>query len=433
MKETNFNLFFAKDKKRGFIAILIALILVVVMTAVGAMLGNVLVSRIKLFQQKNIALAVYFSAENGLEDALIRIAKGMNCPNNYTFSLGGNAITVDVATIGSGSKTITSSASKENLVKKVQATYEISTQEVQFFYGAQIGDGGLEMGNNARIKGNVFSNGSVVAPTGVGYIDNSVIVAQNGNRIEGLDVGDDALAHTCKDSDVVGDLTYVSGGSLNNCTAGGAVNIRPNNIDPEPLPISQAQIEIWKSEAQAGGIIANDYTANGVVSLGSRQIGTLAAPRDLTVSNGSILNITGTVYVTGNIIFDNNSIIQLDSASYGGTSGVIIADGIIDIRNNSVLQGTGLPGSYLLVLSTNSSLDPVNPALFVKNNAQGAILYATNGLIVLNNNMKAREIAGYKVKMENGAEIEYESGLQNALFSSGIGGSWQVKNWREIE
>jgi len=110
------------------------------------------------------------------------------------------------------------------------------------------------MGNNSRVKGNVFSNGTVQGVGGRGFIDDSIIVAGNGNKIKGLDIGGDAMAHTCEDSDIVGELTYVSGGGIVNCTSSGAEKERPNEIDPIPLPISSTQIDDWKAHAISGGV-----------------------------------------------------------------------------------------------------------------------------------------------------------------------------------
>jgi hypothetical protein len=69
----------------------------------------------------------------------------------------------------------------------------------------------------------------------------------------------------------------------------------------------------------------------------------------------------------------------------------------------------------------------------VNNNAAGAIFYTSNGLILLSNNMLAREVTGYKIQIDNNAVIEYESGLESSIFSSGPGGSWIVENWKETE
>jgi len=129
-------------------------------------------------------------------------------------------------------------------------------------------------------------------------------------------------------------LTYVSGGSIQNCIAGGATKIRPSEILREDLPISQGQIDDWEGDATDGGTINNDYILDlGVTDyLGPIQIGTPEQPKNLTLRNGSHLYVEGTIYVTGDVLLDPGSTIELDSVAYGSTSGVIIADGKITVE-----------------------------------------------------------------------------------------------------
>ncbi len=422
-------------RKNGFAALLMALLVLSVMFAIGISLIVLNVGEQKISRNVTKSDEAYYLAEAGIEDAIFRLRQNpMISGLSYNFNSSNGATNVTISNMIGGSRVITSQGNVQNRIKKIQVVYNLDAQEIAFHYGAQVGDGGVDMGNNARIKGNVYSNGSVIASSGTGYIDNSIVVAKNGNKIKGLSVGEDATVHTCENSTIVGTLTYVSGGSVVNCTAGESTGTRPNEIDPEDLPITSAQITDWKNEAAAGGIItSNVYYSGTTQSLGPKQIGTPEAPKNLTVINNAVLKVTGTIYVTGDIIFSNNAIIELDNASYGSFSGIILADGKITVNNNAILRGSGEAGSYLLLLSTNNSLDPGSPAINVGNNAQGAIFYANSGLILLSNNTKAREITGYKLKINNNAEVQYESGLADTLFSSGPGASWVVESWKEIE
>ena len=157
------------------------------------------------------------------------------------------------------------------------------------------------------------------------------------------------------------------------------------------------------------------------MSLGPKKIN-----GNLSISNSAVLTLTGTVHVTGNITISNSAKIKLAS-SYGSLSGVIIADGTISPSNSSALQGSGKTGSYLLVLSTNTS----NSAIAVGNSASGAIFYTSAGGISVSNSFSAREVTGYKLIMSNSATITYESGLANVFFSSGPTGGWKVTDWQE--
>jgi len=352
----------------------------------------------------------------------------MNWSSPYNLKVGNATATVEISDIVGGTRTITSKGNSLNRIRKIQIVYAISTQQVSFHYGAQVGEGGMIMGNGSQVLGNVFSNSSV---TGGGTIQNSIIVAGNGNKIDGITVGNDATVHTCKDSNIGGNLTYVSGGNIQNCTVGGATSTRPNEIELQPLPISQSQIDEWEEDAAAGGVITTNISISGTKILGPIQIGTSTNPKNLTVENGATLIIEGTVYVTGDITFNNNATVNLDS-SYGSLSGIILTEGVITVENNVILNGSGQAGSYVLLLSTKN--DTTNPVIDIRNNAAGSVIYyANSGLIYLANNMYAREVTGYKIQIANNAIIQYESGLEETNFSSGPGGSWEVTDWKEIE
>ena len=424
-----------KNNQKGFVAILIITVIFFLVLGIVLVLSLLIVRQQKINQDKVASQKAYYAAEAGIEDALLKLKEDPHIPEtNYSFEAGNAAVQISLSPEIGQSRVIVSTGNYEGRIRKIETVYELDASAVSFYYGAQAGEGGIEMGNNAVIKGNVFSNGSVVAPGGKGGVENSIIVANNGNKIEGLTVGGDALAYSCSDCSISGKLTYVSGGSAGSCSAAGGTFVQPEEIQPEPLPISQGEIDEWKAKAGEGGILTDDVVYDGVSgSLGPVQIGTSQDPKDLTVANGAVLTVKGNIYVTGNINFLNNSLIKLDQDSYGSLSGVILADGNITISNNSVLKGSGEAGSYILILSTSPSLDAGNPAVSVNNNAAGAIFYTTQGLIYVSNNVLAREITGYKILINNNAEIKYESGLENALFSNGPGGGWIVKKWKEAE
>jgi len=304
-------------------------------------------------------------------------------------------------------------------IRTVETVYSLDAAAASFFYGAQVGEGGLDMSNGSRIKGNVFSNGNI---TGTGTIDNEVIVAGNGHSIEDVYVGGSVQSYSCLASASVANLTYVTGG-VHTCTVRGSTSLQSDEIPTQPMPISQSQINDWKTEAAAGQVITGNYSIgnNATVSLGHVKI-----TGNLSFGNGAVLNITGVIYVQGNIIFGNSNTIRLDS-SYGSLSGVFVLDGTMDTGNNTVLTGSGQEGSYLLVLSTNVS----DTAIEVSNNADGAVFYTTVGGIKVNNNVSVSELVGYKVKLNNNAVLDYNSGLANTFFSSGPSGGWKVESWQE--
>ena len=105
----------------------------------------------------------YYASESGVEDAMYRIKYGKNIGASNNLSVEGAQVTTNIITTGN-TKTIASTADKNNAVRKVQSVLEYSSTEVDFFYGVQVGAGGLEMGQNAEVIGNIYSNGPISGP-----------------------------------------------------------------------------------------------------------------------------------------------------------------------------------------------------------------------------------------------------------------------------
>ncbi len=415
-------------RERGFIAFFIIFPITAIIFGIAASVFTLTYNEQKIIQNIVKSAQAYYAAEGGVEDIILRLKKNKNWSSPYILNVGDGSTTVEVSDIIGGSRTITSSGGVSDRIRKIQAAYSISSDEVAFHYGAQIGDGGLKMSASSVIRGNVFSNGSIVPESsGRGTIDNDVYVAYNGNKIEGVNIGGDAYAFTFQDCNVAGDIYYVSGGSVSGCPAGGAVNIRPNQVDSRLMPISDSQISSWKNEAASGGIMGS------INSSANLNLGPVKIEGNLRIYGNGTLTIQGTIWVTGNLTFENNAEIKLNP-SYYGNSGMIIADGKVLLQNNAELEGSGQPGSYLMVLSANNSVDEFSPAFRVKNNTEGdVIFYASNGLMVLENNAELREATAYKLFLKDNVEVNYQTGLQDASFSSGPGGSWKVVSWGEVE
>lgn len=200
---------------------------------------------------------------------------------------------------------------------------------------------------------------------------------------------------------------------------------QPAAPGPINMPISDGLIAGWKDDAAAGGTLTGNQTVSQNTMLGPKKIN-----GNLTVGNGVTLTLTGSIYVTGDIIFDNNSETILDSA-YSSTSGIIISDGNMTMNNGSIFSGTGAAGSYILLVSTKN--DTLNAAVDVRNSNVSAILYAPYGIIDIHNNASLKEMSAWKIHANNRVTLNYESGLSEVLFSSGPSGGWsKLKGWWQI-
>lgn len=411
-----------KANQKGFVVTIITFSILIIMITIALSISALIFSSQRIATNSVKSNQSYYAAESGIEDALLRLKNNPQlAPLSYNLSVASTTASVNIPSIVGGSRAIVSEGNYTNIKRKIQTIYSIDSDAVSFFYGAQVGDGGLTMNNGSRIVGNVFSNGNISG--GSGTITNDAIVAGNGHSIDDVTVQGNVQAYSClSPATVQGNLTYVTGGTRT-CTVNGSISTQSTEIALQPLPISQVQITDWKTEAAAGGTISGSVTlTNGA----TQSLGPVKITGSLTVDNGATLTMTGTIYVIGNIVVSNNATVKLDS-SYGSLGGVLLSDGTINIDNNGILLGSGQTGSYILILSTNIA----DPAINIKNNATGAIFYTSAGGIEVNNNAGVKELVGYKVKLDNNAVLEYETGLANVNFASGPSGGWKVVSWEE--
>jgi hypothetical protein len=280
------------------------------------------------------------------------------------------------------------------------------------------------------VTGGLYSNGDITGANGA-YITGDAIVAGSTGAMSNIRVGyggtGDAYAHTVTDSTVTGTI-YCQTGSGNNK----ACNTSLTDPAEQDLPITDAEITKWKSDAALGGTTNGDVTIAANTSLGPKKI-----VGNLTLNNNVTLTLTGTIYVTGNI--NLTGIVKLNS-SYGATSGIILSDGYIIINNNVVFQDSGTAGSYILLLS-DSTCDisiTVSPcfghsAIEVSNNSSISIVNAQKGTVYFSNNASVKESVGNKIELKNNVGITYGSGIINVGFTSGPSGSWVLDGWQESQ
>ena len=572
------------QKDAGFAAVLSTLIIMAIVLVIISGVSLTTLLEQKITKNINRSAQAYYAAESGIEDSLYRIINDKNYQATNSLTIDDASATINITGVGN-QKNILVNGEQADRWRNLQVSLDVTAKTFDFFYGAQIGEGGLTMGNGSSVDGDVYANGNIegnndavitgnvwigsvptsadqqsqiadadysfgydnpiidtaqsftpansgqlvkislylkktgsptnrtvrlitnnsgnpsktlvaagsygtltasqVSQASYGWIDvtlNTPPTVTAGTKywividsfldsdnyfIWGKDSGDtyaggtgkyspnwnaaspswstangdfgfrvwlgttqnslsdvtangDAHAASIKDCEIDGDAYYQT---ISGSTVGGTSY--PDSANPalENLPLSDSNITDWKAEAEAGGVMEENYVidAGAEESLGPKKI-----TGNLTVSNGAKLTVTGTIYVTGTINLFNNAEIKL-GGNYGtGESGVVLADGQINISNNSVFSGNGA-NSYVLVLTTKTG-DAIN----VANNSNAALFYASQGTVNISNNVVLKGVTGYKIALNNNAQINYEEGLASTKFSSGSGGSWSVTGWQEV-
>lgn len=193
----------------------------------------------------------------------------------------------------------------------------------------------------------------------------------------------------------------------------------PGSADspPQTFPISQAQISGWKNEAENTGVTSGSLSyGNGcIVTLGPRKI-----TGSVSFGNGCTVTIKSPVWIQGAMSVGNTTIFKLDP-SLGASSGIIIVDGATSMGNGCDLKGTGVAGSYLMLLSTY-----LGTAIDMGNSSISGIVYAPSGTVNLSNGASFKEIVANGIIMGNSAVLNYETGLINTFFTSGPSGSFTL-------
>ncbi len=215
MKIKNHRSYFLRKKSEGGYAALFAVIfLLLVSLTIGNSFTSLSTRGAESGRTNVYSLQAYASAESGAEDAFYRLKKNKNLPASYTFNVGSSTAEVSVSSPSSSQKSIVSTGDNQNFERNlnIEATNGIG---VDFHYGLQIGDGGIEMNNSAQVIGNVYSNGSIVG----GVVTGDVIVAGGISSTPSLSYeaenADYFFATTTIKRDVAQSFTANTGGKLN--------------------------------------------------------------------------------------------------------------------------------------------------------------------------------------------------------------------------
>ena len=379
----------------------------------------------------------YYYAEGALEDAFYRIKNGKSISSGDTIITNGYTTTITITT-ASGVKTILAVSNRDGIIRKMQSQV-VAGVGASFNYGVQVGLGGFVLENSSTITGNIYSGGPI---TGAGNtISGDAVSSGSSGLIDDVHITNSAYAHTIQDSDVDANAYYVI---KTNTTVGGTSF--PNSPDQPVanLPISDEQIALLEADAVAGGVISSPcpYKITSTVTLGPKKI-----TCDLEVSGSAVVTLAGSVWVTGDIDIKNSALIKISSSFPENTSPALIADNPanrssgskISLQNTATFQGSGGSGnsdSYIFAISQNNSAETggTNDAISMKNSSAGeVVLYAGHGQISIENSATLRQVTGYKIKMKNSANLIYEEGLADTLFSSGPSGGWNISTWQEVQ
>lgn len=373
----------------------------------------------------------YFFAEGAVEDALYRLISGKNMPGVVFYQEGTLTATTTV-TADADTTTVETIGAQIDAWRKIKSAL-LESSGAAFNYGLQTGNGGFLMENTSKVTGNIYANGAIEGRNS-NLVQGTIVSVGPDGVIDGVHATGTAYAHIIQNSTVDGDAYYQI---ISDTTVAGAEFPDSPDQPALPLPISDGTIAEWEQAAESGGIIdcSDKYVIDDDIVLGPVKIAC-----KLEIKGDPVITLGGMVWVY-DLDIQNSAVIRLDP-SLGRRSVAIIADnpdnrltaGKIVIQNSVQFQNSGVDGSYVMLVSQNSSAENGGNerAVEFKNTASGdVLLYAAHGEVLMDNNNDLREITAYRVHLKNAAHVIYETGLVNLLFKSGPAGGWQIDNWQE--
>lgn len=463
------------NRKRGAAIMTVVMVFVTITIALALGLSSPVLREYKTSRDFEKSKGAYYLSEAGSEDALYRLKKGKTIDAQEILSLGGNTATTTITTVSADKKDVSSLGDILTNTRRVKSSLTTSSG-ASFSYGVQAGDGGVFMSNSSSITGNLYSTGPVCGGGKV-LADCLSGSAATDNTISGT-----VFVATTTANGVISNITNQTSGTASmyankiyssfiasstvtcNTISGsnrGSCSTAFGPQTPATLPIPRSQIDSWEAAAQAAADAGTSSPLPGAITCAnpddgelwysittSVNLGPAVIPCGLKITGagsgtGPTITLKGPVWVKGSIKIKNKLTMRVDPALAGqNQSMVMVADNPTDLvngsrieaeDNNPVFSGAGA-NSWVLLISENigASQGTPNEAIVVKNGAGGdLLLYARLGDILLQGTAAVKEVTGYKITLQNSANVTYASGLQNSLFTSGPGGSWVISDWKE--
>lgn len=169
---------------------------------IGVVTSTILTETKEILNLK-ISNESYYLAEGATEEVIYRIISGKQVLASESVILNEETATVSVVDVGGNSKEITVDGNVQSRLRRIKTELATTVAGVSFFYGAQVGEGGLEMDQNSRIEGvggsvgNIYSNGPILGSNGA-TITGDVIVAT------GIAEDSQARSIVCNEDQIVG-------------------------------------------------------------------------------------------------------------------------------------------------------------------------------------------------------------------------------------
>ncbi len=437
------------------VAILALLGISVAALAIVTSLISVSLTELKMSGSGGAIDQTFYAAESGINEALALLAQDTPMSSQH-LNINNNLVEIEIMPNPADpfQRIITSTAvHPTGKIRKLQVIADTDDWAAGFDYAVQGGVGGVILENNSDIYGDIYSNGAIKNTSAANSVCNNNCSVITGNvwtadpqGIRRINVAKDAgaegniYAHQILLSRIAGDAEYQNIDSKS--VVEGISTIVSTDPPPKPFPIDSNDIQVWKDNISDSGnttITPNAAGCDAAHNVGfyclpageTRTIGNQVIDGGLYMDIGSSLILTGNVWIKGNIDLRNNGNISIDP-SLGNGSAVMISDGNITVLNNLTISGTGNEKSFILMISTSSSIDP--PAILGSNNSESIVFVAIDGRLRVENGASLNAVLAKEIYLEENSEINYNPDLM--LFMIPINDQQPIDtsadSWKEL-
>jgi fibronectin-binding autotransporter adhesin len=318
---------FHDTKQKGNVLIIVMLLFVVISLSIASGLVVPVLRANRIARSELKSKQSYFLAESGIEDAYYRIKNSKQISASETLILDGQTATTTITTVGTSQKTIVAQGDVDNVQRKITAV--LATGEgIAFNYGLQAGNGGMTIGGNSTIDGNIYSNGTVSAISAT--VTGSVIAA-------------DSAALT---ADQTNDSPATPVNSINFRNASASQDFAQSFQLSTGSPINKVQFYIKKVGSPADATVRLVADNGGSPSTSTISIGTVSLSSALVTTNYGWIEVVFPTTVS--LVPGETYWIVLDNSSNNASSYYTIA------ANNTYTDGAAKTGTYGSTWSTTS-------------------------------------------------------------------------------
>lgn len=153
-----------KNRHKGQAMIIAIIFFLWVSLTIILGLTNPVIRHISMATAITISKESFYTAEAGMEDVIFRLKSGKPVSSSQVLMVNDHTVTTNVSDSLNG-KTVTSVGEADSYYRKVETKLALGTG-ASFFYGLQTGTGGIQMSNNSKVIGNVYSNGDISGSNG---------------------------------------------------------------------------------------------------------------------------------------------------------------------------------------------------------------------------------------------------------------------------